>query len=357
MSMNLPVVKTHHAKLSTHGQLDSIGNIRFDWVMIVFSSWLVGGLYLDGWAHHHITTLDTFFTPWHAVFYSGFLVTAIVLVGALIRNHTKGHPWRRALPAGYELSLLGVPVFAIGGVGDMIWHMLFGIEVDVEALLSPTHLLLATGIMLIVSGPLRATWRRPDAESAQHRVSQFPMLVSLALTLSLFSFFTLFAHPFGEPLAAPQGYPLTESSATSIILNQSLGVAGILLQTGLLMGMVLPTVQRWTLRPGALTLVFTLNAALLVTIHDRYTLILVAFLAGIVADLLVGLLKPSTTRIAALRLFAFFVPTVLYLFYFLTLILTSGISWSIHLWLGSTLLAGIAGLLLSYVRVPLPGPY
>lgn len=184
MSMNLPVVKTHHAKLSTHGRLDSIGNVRFDWIMIVSSSWLVGGLYLDGWAHHHITTLDTFFTPWHAVFYSGFLVTATVLVVALIRNHTKGHPWRRALPTGYELSLLGVPVFAIGGVGDMIWHMLFGIEVDVEALLSPTHLLLATGIMLIVSGPLRATWRRPDAESVQHWVSQFPMLISLTLTLS-----------------------------------------------------------------------------------------------------------------------------------------------------------------------------
>jgi hypothetical protein len=91
-------------------------------------------------------------------------------------------------------------------------------------------------------------------------------------------------------------------------------------------------------------------------IHDRYALILVALVAGIVADLLVWLLKPTTTRSAALRLFAFFVPAVLYLLYFLTLILTSGISWSIHLWLGSTLLAGIAGLLLSYVRVPLLGP-
>jgi hypothetical protein len=57
-----------------------------------------------------------------------------------------------------------------------------------------------------------------------------------------------------------------------------------------------------------------------------------------------------------LHLFAFVVPTVLYLFYFLALILTSGIAWSIHLWLGSTLMAGIVGVLLSYVWVPLRGP-
>ncbi len=57
---------------------------------------------------------------------------------------------------GYGLSLLGVSIFALGGVSDMIWHMLFGIEVNVDALLSPTHLLLAVGMALIVSGPLRA---------------------------------------------------------------------------------------------------------------------------------------------------------------------------------------------------------
>jgi hypothetical protein len=40
----------------------------------------------------------------------------------------------------------------------MAWHLVFGIETDVAALLSPTHLLLATGAALIVAGPLRAAW-------------------------------------------------------------------------------------------------------------------------------------------------------------------------------------------------------
>jgi hypothetical protein len=102
---------------------------------------------------------NTFFTPWHAVLYSGYGATAGVLLAALMRNHAAGQPWRRALPDGYGLSLLGALIFALAGVGDMVWHTLFGVEVSTAALLSPTHLLLALGGALMTSGPLRAAWR------------------------------------------------------------------------------------------------------------------------------------------------------------------------------------------------------
>ena len=42
--------------------------------------------------------------------------------------------------------------------------------------------------------------------------------------------------------------------------------------------------------------------------------------------------------------------------YFLDLMLTHGIIWSIHLWLGSCVMAGIVGLVLSYLLVPPQGP-
>ena len=64
------------------------------------------------------------------------------------------------MPPGYELAIVGVLIFMAGGVGDMIWHEIFGIEIGVEALLSPTHLILAVGMTLIISGPFRAGWRR-----------------------------------------------------------------------------------------------------------------------------------------------------------------------------------------------------
>ena len=149
---------------ATKGLSRAPGGIGLDCQVVVLSAVFVGGLFLDGWAHAHGRVDQSFFTPWHAVFYAGYAAVASALVASLLRNHARGYPWLRALPAGYGLSLLGALIFGVGGVGDMIWHMLFGIEAGVEALLSPTHLALGLGLGLIVSvsGPLRAVGRRPE---------------------------------------------------------------------------------------------------------------------------------------------------------------------------------------------------
>ncbi len=39
-----------------------------DLITLLLSSWLIGGVFLDGWAHNTRPQLETFFTPWHAVF-------------------------------------------------------------------------------------------------------------------------------------------------------------------------------------------------------------------------------------------------------------------------------------------------
>jgi hypothetical protein len=39
-------------------------------------------------------------------------------------------------------------------------------------------------------------------------------------------------------------------------------------------------------------------------------------------------------------------------FYFVVMMLTQGIGWSVHLWTGSIVLAGVTGLLLSYLIIP-----
>ena len=51
-----------------------------------------------------------------------------------VKNHAQGYSWLRSLPVGYGISLWGVCVFAIGGVSDLIWHLLFGIENSTAAL-------------------------------------------------------------------------------------------------------------------------------------------------------------------------------------------------------------------------------
>lgn len=61
-----------------------------------------------------------------------------------------------ALPDGYAAGALGVFVFGVGGIADSLWHTFFGVEVDLEALLSPAHLLLFAGATLILTTPVRA---------------------------------------------------------------------------------------------------------------------------------------------------------------------------------------------------------
>src|SRR5260221_1711102 len=130
-------------------------SLRFDLLMGVLGMVFVGGLYLDGWAHAHGMVDRTFFTPWHAVLYSAYALNAAVLVATLLRNHARGYAWQRAMPAGYELSLLGVPLFRPAGAGDIFWHFLFGFEVVIKPLFSPTHLVLPLGGFFIFIGPLR----------------------------------------------------------------------------------------------------------------------------------------------------------------------------------------------------------
>jgi len=94
-----------------------------------------------------------------------------------------------------------------------------------------------------------------------------------------------------------------------------------------------------------------LNAALNVSQAQDYDLRLVvaAALAGLVADTLVRGLKPSAAKPQAMYLFAFTVPAVYYALFFLVLMLTRGIGWSAHLWMGSIVLAGVTGWLISYI--------
>jgi hypothetical protein len=334
--------RTVEVRASAPGELSrGPGGVGFDWVFAVLSAVFVGGVYLDGWAHAHGRVDQSFFTPWHAVFYAGYAAVASALVAALLKGRARGYPWRQAVPTGYGLALLGALVFAVGGVCDMIWHVLFGVEVGVEALLSPTHLALGLGMGLIVTGPLRAAWRRPEPASGW--VAQAPVILALTSTLSLLTFFTLFAHPTVYP-AAGAGSPHGGS--------ESMGVASILLQTGLLMGTILLAVRFCTLPAWALTLMITLNAAAMGTLNPHgypLALVVAAAVAGLLADVWRAQLRPAPRRPVAWRLFSVVAPATFYVCYFLALRLTEGIAWSVHVWAGSITLAGIAGWLLSYL--------
>src|SRR5579863_5696275 len=143
-----------------------LGGVKFDWTMIGVCTWLISGLYADAWAHNHLP-IDNFFTPWHSLLYTGVLAVMVFLVGTFIRNRLRGYTTAHAMPSGYELSLFGVLLFFLSGIGDMIWHILFGIELNLDGALSPTHLAIVVSASLIVAGPFRAAWNQSDKQEKE----------------------------------------------------------------------------------------------------------------------------------------------------------------------------------------------
>lgn len=325
--------------------------LRFDWLMTGLTTWLVAGFYVDGWAHNTHPDLETFYTPWHGIMYSGFLATGLVLGARFAHRAGRGTPWSHAMPAGYGLSLAGVLVFMVGGIGDLIWHELFGIEQSVSALLSPTHLLLATGIVLILTGPLRSAASRPG-RLGSWRVA-LPALLAAGYTLSALTYMTQFIHPLGRTGAA-RDYRVEIARVSA-----SLEIGGILLQSAIMTGLFLLLMQRWRLPVGSVTLILGMNAALMSAMCYQtqstgpLPLVGAAILAGVIGDVLLATLRPSARRVWAVRAFSGLVPAIWMALYFVVLVVAGGgVWWTVHLWTGTIVLAGVAGLLVSLLAEP-----
>jgi len=99
---------------------------------------------------HLLRTPETFFTPSHGVLYLGVgisLLSAILGLSVIItRKDVQG----KSFVFGSKIIIMGSVMQIIAGPGDFYWHELFGID----GLLSPTHLTLALGIMIVSIGSI-----------------------------------------------------------------------------------------------------------------------------------------------------------------------------------------------------------
>ena len=80
---------------------------------------------------------------------------------------------RDSVPPPYRLSLLGIPIFIAAGFGDLLWHLLLGVEEGIDALLSPTHQALGLGIFFVASGPIRSVLANRALDDAWHANSRW----------------------------------------------------------------------------------------------------------------------------------------------------------------------------------------
>ena len=54
---------------------------RHAYITLALSGWVTAGLVVDAWSHTYLPQLESFFTPWHALLYSGFLAMAAWIQG------------------------------------------------------------------------------------------------------------------------------------------------------------------------------------------------------------------------------------------------------------------------------------
>ena len=156
----------------------------------------IGGTSWDVTSHLMLEP-ETFFTPSHAVLYSGIglLVLSAGIGGfVLFRNkETVG----KSYTVAFKLLIVGSAVSLVAGPSDFLWHEEFG----VDGLLSPPHLALITGMLInsvaVVVGLVRIQHTHlTHPKETIVRLSIMPAFAALWFTTTWYAY--MFSLPFSN---------------------------------------------------------------------------------------------------------------------------------------------------------------
>ncbi len=319
-----------------------IAGKRFDLIFCGAVLWLVGGTFTDAWAHNNIPRLETFWTPWHAILYSGLLVLIASLTTVLVINRRRTSSWRQAIPQGYTLVYLALPLMVLDGLADMTWHLLFGVEQNLDALFSPTHLTGIVCISLFATGPLYSMYIRRVVPStfSDYFLLATAVLIPYVLLVNILQSFSVFA----------QSWPTTTPRDFSI--GQLAGIGGMALHAALFTFFALHVSRFWKLKPGMFTYILGVVAVCLSVMNQQWFTIPVFILGGMLIDLAYWYLKPSPTRILQMRLFSLVAAAAPYAVYMIWVSVTMPIVWTVHMLIGSVYVLMMLGWGLSYLVYP-----
>ncbi len=311
---------------------------RRDLITGAIGTWLVVALVSDGWAHFNVPELESFFTPWHAALYAGFAAMAgwIGLLGW--RSRGAGSSVLSGLPRGYRGAAVGVLVFGAGGVADLLWHEIFGIEVAVDALVSPSHLVLGAGGLLMLSGPLRAS-----GVLSEDGPWPATAVLSLVLSASLVAFFLQYTSPFPMPAVVESFIPTPEGTPGHLEAEMVViaGLSGYLVTTVLFtLPLLLILRSRERFAAPATVLVGPIAWLPVAVVGLPWMPVagaIGATLGAIVADLLLGRVR------LALPIVAGGVPVLVWSGQLAGLAMADALRWPVSMWAGAVVLAGFTG--------------
>ncbi|MGI5491465.1 hypothetical protein [Microtetraspora malaysiensis] len=337
---------------------------RTDLVMALLGVWFGVGLMIDAWAHSNLAELETFFTPWHAVFYSGFAVVSGWIIWQVWRNVRAGRQGLAAVPVGYLAGLVAIPAFAAFGFADMMWHTILGIETTINILFSPSHLGLIVTMMLIITTPLRSAWNAPDVGARPSLGRLLPALLGLAFAATLVSLFLSYGDAMQyRPEGIVQAFSMLEDSGPGprgsgpgpVGPGTDRVAVAMVVTNVIMLSPVLFLVRRWLLPFGSVTLMYTIMVLMpgAQTAFRNVPILLSFVAAGFVSDLLIRRLRPSSERRAAYWAFAGLSAFATWSLYIgVASAVGGGLPTVPELWTGAPVVAGLIGLALGALFLP-----
>ena len=316
----------------------------FDAVVVLVMTGLLFCAYLDAYAHVKVpgTTIRDVAAASEAGLTAFWFALTSFLSFAFVRGLRRGRPWNRALPDGYTSSLAAALVFGAAQIVDSrLWPFASpSSSLGLDLLFTPPHIIEIAAAAVIVSGPLRSAARRGETTATP------VTLLSAALLLSVFTFATQFLHPLIDPWSAADPTQVPENVKDWVA--QNIGVSAILVQAAMVAGTGLLLNSGFKLRPGSLTLVFTINGLFVTITKTHFYLLPVAVVTGLAADAwLIWMARrpgrPSASLCAVTGgTFA--------LSYMIAIDLAGGTAWKPSLWAGviiaATMLSWMMGRLL-----------
>ncbi len=347
------------------------------------SSWHLGwvalavvGLYADAWAHNqllfHMPVFGgrggrpspphwaTGLSLWHLPYLVGLGGAAVAILLRWLRTREPGQePDHRS--AAYDLGavLLAIAAWVWGGILSSArtpGATFLRLE-SLPGLLGPPALVQAGALVWLAwSGSAGGFgWRR---------------VLGGFLVLSTLTYLTQFLHPYVDPWPSA-GFLRTGLQTYRYGLfyfGEAMGVASLLLQACLVVGVVVALLRSAPLPSGGLTLIVGLNGALMASLRGHLGFVAGACVTGLVADLLAARLRLAGGRelpaLASFVGFSYAATTFLVVAHMgavdvlygtgggFALRGVTGLGWSAQLWAGSSLISGAAGWLLGWLASP-----
>lgn len=347
---NLGMVTRERVRRRIGGEHVAISDAE---LLVLIACNLITTIGLAGDIARHLQEPDNlegdFLSSWHLVLYGGVTAVGVWLGVGAIRHGT-----RFLASAGWTTA--GFALLASGGVVDALWHAQFGTEANVEALVSPPHLMVFAGLGLLLTSPIVVLWRRPARRLGV--VASLVALSSIVTFLLVTSLFTGFLSPLASGMSLSQGYvePMVGESPVDYDQVRGLGVA--VWTSAVLVAAFTVLLVRFRPAPGITGVGVLLCGAPVLALSDPQIvrpLVIGYAMAGLVTEVLVALLGRPTLGRRGAALNGAAMSAMLWAATFALLGNEGRLLWSEAMWGGTILLTAMVGATVGAL-VALPAP-